>query len=189
MNRKRTAGFLLTISVFCIMCGLLLSPKLLWGTRVTDGYAVTFPEALQHIGESAFSNTAIGSAHFNDGLVSIGANAFKDVGRMKDAYIPDSTVYIAKEAFPLTTVIHGSVNSYVRSWAEANGYRFSVSFLDVLKMLSDSVSLKSLFILLFLFVLSEDHKILLIEKYAWHSVKSMRVKDRPELYPINYRFP
>ena len=189
MNRTKTAGILLAVSVFCILFGLLFSPQLLPSTMVADRIVSSFPASLRHIGDGAFLNTGIGSVSFNEGLVSIGADAFKNADRMQDVYIPDSTVYIAKDAFPKTTVLHGGINSYARSWAEANGYRFTASFLDALKKLSDNLNLKPLLILLCLFVLRADKRVLLMEKHVWHAVKSRRIQDRPELYPINYRFP
>ena len=149
----------------------------------------SFPDSLCYIGDEAFSETSIEVALFNNDLQSIGSEAFLNANQLTDVYIPAGTEQIGSNAFPEQVVIHGIEDSYAQTWALQNEHVFIED--DIWNCESVFPSLRGSLILALLgTVLPADTCFLeqirtQIKKY----IRSMRPQDRPELYPINYRFP
>lgn len=149
----------------------------------------SFPDSLCFIGDEAFSETSIEVALFNNALQSIGSEAFLNANRLTDAYIPAGTEQIGSNAFPDEVVIHGLEDSYAQTWALQNAHNFIED--DIWNCESGFTALRcSLILALLGTVLPADTCFLeQIRRQIKKYVKSMRPQDRPELYPINYRFP
>lgn len=146
------------------------------------------PSSLIEISEEAFYGTALSSIAFNDSLTYIGSFAFYNNRDLISAYIPTSVSYIGTHAFTKSTDIYGVFDSYVERWARSNGYHFTVKniwnvgtpqIIHITKLISS--------ILLCPFVPNYEYtyRRRRIKQY----IRSMRPQDRPELLPINYRFP
>ncbi len=150
-----------------------------------------FPNSLKEIGAEAFEGTAFRILIFQDGFLRLGENAFKGTDHLETAYFPRSTVCVASSAFTKSSIgqICGAEGSYVQKWAEENGVAFwcDNDWLTAPKRLHFSAEvLLAVFALLCLPPTSETKRI----KQYLHSVSySMRPQDRPELNPIDYRFP
>lgn len=149
-----------------------------------------FPSSLVYIEEEAFAGTAARAAVFSDGMLAIDVRAFWGATSLKDVYIPISTVFIADSAFSLRDgfTIHGVEGSYARFWAENHQTRFAADNIWT----SGSVTRR--FVLIQRPVYQDVQKLvydkkLIGEEASKNKGKSMRPQDRPELNPIDYRFP
>ena len=148
------------------------------------------PLSLQEIEEGAFSDTAAEEIIFPDGLIRIGENTF--IGsKLTDVFIPESTVDIAESAFSITSgfVIHGVKGSYAEEWAQKHRIRFVEE--NIWKLILDNrktVSMQGLEID-FLSRTVHPDRIIKIVPRTEDVDESKRPQDRPELNPIDYRFP
>ena len=153
--------------------------------------AFHFPSSLKTIGDEAFSGTAVKSVVLPDSVESIGARAFANNDALKTVYIPASVNYIGDQAFEGSshTMIQAAEDSYAAAWARENniacvqtesaGTRLS----KLRKLLQGSFFLS----LNFAYLLPVEQNRQRRRKAVFEV--SMRPQDRPELYPINYRFP
>lgn len=153
----------------------------------------TFPASLQIIMDDAFNGTNISSAVFNYGLTRIGEHAFSNNENLTDVYIPKTTEIVGNDAFPHNTIIHGPKGSYIESWAKKNGFGFETGFiwLDVIvgERVQKRVYFKVLVFILCSILLIDKEKMIRCLQWIIIFAKSMRPQDRPELYPVDYRFP
>ena len=192
---------LCTSAMFAVMLSLTLlfgscfsSSAALWNNNLSVLYcsvspSAVFPSSLRDICDEAFSGTAIDSAYFGDKLVTIGEKAFMNVETLKDVYIPEETSYIGNKAFPRATFIHGAENSYAEKWALLNGYSFCTDYDWAVKAPSQKICMDLLLTLFLWPITSDDSFAVKLYRRIFDFVKSMRPQDRPELYPIDYRFP
>lgn len=88
----------------------------------------TLPASLQIIDDSAFEGTALVSVDIPETVTYIGDNAFANIPSLLAVYIPDATEFIGKDAFANSNqvTITASSNSYARTWAKDNGFRFQL---------------------------------------------------------------
>ena len=193
-NRQWNQGLSLIMGIIIFLLAAPFSP-LQFVLEITQ-YApqktilkASFPDSLYYIGDEAFSDTSIEVAVFSNTLQSIGINAFLNAKRMTDVYIPAKTEHIGSNAFPEQAFIHGAEGSYAKTWALQNSYVFIED--DIWNFKSDFPNpYYSLSLALLGYVLPIDTGLMeWIRRQTIKYVKSMRPKDRPELYPINYRFP
>ena len=149
-----------------------------------------FPLSLQEIEEDAFSGTAAEAVIFPDGLLRIGENAFSKARNLTDVYVPESTEYIANCAFSASQnlTIHGIDNSYAKEWAEGHQVPFVAD--DIWSMPpknSSSTSAQGISINRQAAVNPEQ--MIAVHERSEDEAESKRPQDRPELNPIDYRFP
>ncbi len=88
----------------------------------------TLPASLQIIDDSAFEGTALVSVDIPESVTYIGDNAFANIPSLLAVRIPDATEFIGKDAFTNSNqvTITASSNSYARTWAKDNGFRFQL---------------------------------------------------------------
>ena len=161
------------------------------GSDSKRGTGFVLPSSLIIIETEAFKGTAPVTVTLQNSTVSIGDSAFANAIALRSIYIPDSVKYIGEHAFkgiPNLT-IRSEKDSYASAWAKANNVAFiqeNTGF-SVLKALR--VLLGEHFVLsvgLCCMIPSGDFR---KQKRTAYTEKSMRPQDRPELYPIDYRFP
>lgn len=152
----------------------------------------SLPASLKEIGESAFEGTAVETVIIQTSTHTIGDRAFAEIRTLKAVYIPDSVSYIGTHAFEgnFNFELKGEEGSYAAEWARLHQVAFtqlkdSVTglVLKLLKLLRGSI-------LFSIGLPCMKRRLLLWQRKRteiWE--KSMRPQDRPELYPINYRFP
>ena len=156
-------------------------------------YDATFvlPASLKSIEEDAFDGSVAKTVIFPDGFQSIGDNAFRNMSFLSDVYIPGTTLFIAQNAFPNNEgfSIHGIEGSYAQRWAEKHDIPFVVD--NVWNAISENrktLYAKSFAETLFLFLFFPKSTVAALGLGPYEK-RSRRPQDRPELYPINYRFP
>lgn len=149
------------------------------------------PLSLREIEEDAFSGTAAETVILPKGFLKIDQNAFEGAWRLTDVYIPDTTECIADSAFSATSnlTVHGMDGSYAKDWA----YRHEIPFVvdNVWYVIPESGRLHTVRTYPTSRHIATVVLIILFELFglSYYEVRSRRPQDRPELYPINYRFP
>ena len=187
MNKKW-----ILISAIAVLCLLpLFGIASAEETEAGNGGTFKLPASLLVIEDEAFAGTAAQTVILPEGLESIGAGAFEDVPTLKDVYIPNTTTYIADSALTVTPdlTIHGIDNSYAKDWAHEHEIPFVVD--DIWTKVVQSgwvptvrVERTNLYIAtIVLIILFEFFRL------GYYEVRSRRPQDRPDLYPIEYRFP
>lgn len=188
MNKKRFVIFTVLFVLIILPLSSTISTE---GTDAEADRLFTLPSSLLIIEDEAFEGVAAQTVVFPDGLQSIGKGAFANASSLKEVYIPDSTQYIGDSAFSVNSglTIHGIDGSYAKDWANKHEIPFVIDdvwsvfvpsgrFSNTLpNPVSRPVATIILVILFELFRLN------------YYGVRSRRPQDRPELYPINYRFP
>ena len=154
-----------------------------------DKLVSSLPASLLLIDDQAFWGTALEIVCFDRQLYRIGEKAFWNIDTLTDAYIAESTEYIGHDAFPFGTVIHGVKDSYAQQWAEENGYQFAQDDIWNSGSLVKEHLLTLVLLLPFTVIPADADRYKKAYSRFGVYVRSMRPHDRPELYPINYRFP
>lgn len=149
-----------------------------------------FPKSLVSVEEEAFVGTIPQTVVFHSGLKSIAPGAFASK-TLTDAYIPLTADSIADSAFPLIPefTIHGINGSYAQRWADKRQIAFSADYSTAFAPRAGKRILQA--------GLKEESFYQAVDPDEDKSVSgetegreiSMRPQDRPELYPIDERFP
>ena len=177
---------LIIITVLCVF-GAAYAEEPGYGT----GSVFLLPPSLTTVETEAFSGTSVSTAVFREKILSIADYAFDNASRLKDVYIPAPTVEIDEHAFPLNggLTIHGMPGSSAQTWAERHEVGFDVfcfwnfrSALDILWALQASL-------ILYGDLGGIREKTKKICRQLSTEYRSRRPQDRPEMNPIDYRFP
>ena len=149
------------------------------------------PSSVKIIAEEAFAGTIVQTVVFQSQVQFIGSNAFQDADYLKIIYIPDSVVFIAESAFPKNDglTIHGVKGSYVQKWAEENSFDYVVDDIWTDTQTTEGIHVENLLCLFWIICPADENAFIRFFERIKRFIKSMRPQDRPELYPINYRFP
>ena len=147
------------------------------------------PSSLQTISDEAFWGTGFQAVFLNEDVTYVGNEAFANNVNLIDVFIPQSVAYIGSDAFPLRAVIHGVVNSYAQTWADNNEHTFIADDRWNTNLVQHDSFAKLMMILTCMIVVADDRRLIQVWRYLRASRRSMRPQDRPELYPIDYRFP
>lgn len=161
------------------------------GKLVSQKGVAFFPSELTVIDEEAFEGTALQTLVFEANVLQIGERAFKGTNQMKEVFLPRTMEFIADSAFSLSTIetVYGLEGSYAESWARKLKLVFKRS-----DYWFTTPSIEQLCLNILLTFLSficpplkcEDQK---IKRYLNTVIINMRPQVRPELIPIDYRFP
>lgn len=184
-------GFLI-LFVFIVLCILplccIISAKEIDSRSVKPAL---FPLSLERIEDEAFEGTAFVTVVFPEGLVGIGSRAFDNIQTLKDVYIPETTTYMADSAFLVTPglTLHGIDESYAKDWACRHEIPFIIEDVwNVIVQWNKSQKAKNdptnrIVVMIALIIL------LKLFRLSYYELRSGRPQDRPELNPIDYRFP
>lgn len=149
------------------------------------------PLSLLEIEEEAFFGTAAETVILPVGFLRIEENAFDEACHLTDVYIPETTEYIDNSAFCITPdlIIHGIDNSYAEDWAHEHEIPFVVD--DIWTKVEKSGWSPTVRIIRTNLYIATIVLIIMFElfKFGYYEVRSRRPQDRPDLYPIEYRFP
>ena len=155
----------------------------------SEGYTYIFPTELITIEEEAFANTPVETVILPEGFHSLEDSAFENALHLTDIYIPPSTEYIADTAFPENAdlTIHGVKGSHAEGWAHKHEIPFVVDDIWNAVVVRHSIrtaptynrsKASAILIILLSFI-----------SIGYYKLRSQRPQDRPELNPIDYRFP
>ena len=181
----------LLLAFFIVISLCFSTAGLSWKPIENDtAYSFVFPDSLELIEDEAFESTAPKAVILSDSVVKIGQRAFAYSLDLKTVTIPESVIYIGEQAFEgiPELVVRGSENSYAAQWAFEHEICFipldsAAAWVETLiKLLAGSV-----FTLLPVCIWPEETS--LRRRKTLDVWRSMRPQDRPELYPINYKFP
>lgn len=162
------------------------------GKYETDDDAVfILPASLKEIHESAFEGTSVKMVVIPDSTETIGDRAFANIKTLWTVCIPESVRYIGDNAFAgsLNVIVKGAEDSYASYWAQKHHVPF------VQEEIVSSLLAKLGKLLQGGAFLAFSLSCVCPKAQFWQRRKtktrerSMRPQDRPELYPINYRFP
>ena len=149
------------------------------------------PASLQVIEEDAFSGTAVESVVLPKGLAYIGEAAFANTEHLNEVYIPSSVQFIGKSAFSESShvTVFGAEKSYAEEWAKEHQISFVPE--DVFRFqYKNGEEIQNRAVLI-----SRNNQTMLAAAKTKSNGRtldnppSMRPHDRPELNPIDYRFP
>ena len=180
--------------ILCLITLMLLSPLATANAEApTREKKSTFvlPVSLLLIEDEAFEGTAVGMLVIQDGLQRIGDRAFSDMPNLRAVYIPPSTTFIGKRAFPNNKdlAIYGVKGSYAEKWAGRHQIVFVAGELHELFSAGETMLVSYKTSMEGMFRAPEPNVDFRMTKRTADQEKSMRPQDRPELYPIVYRFP
>lgn len=151
----------------------------------------TFPASLKIICDGAFEDTAAEFIILPEGVRYIGDTAFRNNLNLTDAYIPITVEYIGEFVFTdtLKLTIHGNENSYAHTWAKEHEIVFEkeIGLTPVIvgRRLAIARFALIVYYLQIISILITTH----IGNYTTNRIRGMRPKERPELNPIDYKFP
>ena len=149
------------------------------------------PKSLTVIEESAFEETAPEMVVLQNAVAFIGEKALANAHSLVEIIIPESVRFIDDTAFEGVSglAIQGEKDSYAALWAQEH----NVAFVQMTRSPAGNKVNKELsngeLLLMVPFLLSCPNGELWRRRRNTHRIRSMRPQDRPELYPINYRFP
>ena len=187
IKRDKNRRFFIALLLLLLLFSSFLYPSDAQQTRRKSG-AASLPVSLLSVEEEAFAGTAFRLVIFEDRAVSIGERAFADAVSLRDVYLPMSVQSVGTGAFPAGLVVHGRADSFARTWAEDNSLRFVHE--DIWNPWAGVSAVHMEFVLLLCVSVYPDSKTLARWRrwFRFH-IRSMRPQDRPELHPIDYRFP
>ena len=150
-----------------------------------------FPDSLRHVEDGAFEGTAVKTAIFIEGLLYLGDSAFAGADQLAEIHIPPSTVKIGDSAIPLNheIVIYGKAGSTAQNWAEIHGISFAEDTVRSFTVPEGNNSRPLDAMTVWLSCLLIPSKAIWLIAGAENKNRSRRPQDRPELNPIDYRFP
>lgn len=158
----------------------------------TDFEAVfVLPASLKEIHESAFEGTAVETVVVPDSTELIEDRAFAHISTLKTVCIPKTVQYIGDYAFAesLNATIKGAEDSYASSWAKMHNVAFVQDEAGLTLLAKLGNLLRGGMFLAFSLGCVCPRPQFWQRRKTKNRERSMRPQDRPELYPINYRFP
>ncbi len=182
------------IAVLLILQMLLVSPFAYadgGDTGPPTDNSFVFPASLQSIDEEAFVGTAAETVIFPEGFSKIGDLAFAYARNLKNAYIPATTNNIGSDSFShnANLTIHGVEKSIAYQWALENGFAFVNDDIWTKAQASEGFQIESLLALFFIICPVDEECLKRFLRDVYEYLRSMRPQDRPELNPIDYKFP
>lgn len=149
------------------------------------------PASLITIEEEAFLGISAENVVFQDGLRHIREKAFTQVESLRNVFIPATVQLIADSAFQPNSrvIIHGEVHSAAWDWAIENNVHFTTDYWYVLSESEQQIISENKSAAAFTGSTEKPEAAAKPFNGTGDLYRSMRPQDRPELYPIDYRFP
>lgn len=185
INRILSAILIIVLLLLCTPNSFALPYKL---TPPLDGNYV-LPTSLERIEQEAFAGTAPIRVFISIRVQYIGDKAFENASRLQDICIPSSVQFIGEDVFPKrnSLTIYGQAGSYAEMWAESHLIAFvKTNYWELYRLFKKLLSSWNANVFRHTNTIKNNDDTV---KALADSYKSMRPQDRPELYPIDYRFP
>lgn len=190
----RELAFLLAL-LFCFSaCFISVTNVFVSDTMLSDietSSAFILPTSLKEIGKSAFEGTTVEKVILPDSTTIIRERAFAENSSLKMIRISELVEYIGDSSFDgsINVTIVVMAGSYAANWARTHNVAFTLEnnaftwLTKLIKLLHES------FLIAFSPLCLCPCAKMLRQRKEMKYVKSMRPQDRPELYPVDYRFP
>lgn len=161
------------------------------GLQQEEKSAFILPLSLIEIEEEGFSGTNVQTVVFPEGFMTLQDGVFEHALKLRRVYLPSSTAYIAESAFPKKAdlTICGAERSYAQEWAERHQYSFVPSETGQLPTGSGKKTGDYRGEDAFFYRTSIPASMIFLIPLSKTKNRSRRPQDRPELNPIDYRFP
>ena len=181
------------VLLLLIYLGFVFSfPYTAFAEIVSDDSGTTFiaPASLQRVEKEAFADVATRTVVFQEGFRYLGDEVFKGAFQLKNVYIPKTTAYISDSAFStnIGVSIHSTVGSYAQRWAKKHQVAFVADYTYAFEAERELVITRYYQKAYFMHTIKPQEEIRIAIR-ADNKDRSMRPQDRPELNPIDYRFP
>ena len=184
--------FALILALILLFSAYFLPVFPRWAQTESDSTPVfSLPMNLVLIEDEAFAETAVEVISFPKSLVEIGERAFAGTYALREISIPDSVQYIADRAFEgcHDIIIHSEIDSYAANWAREHNVTLVSTENGSLIIEKRGKLLTWEFLIIASFNCVSQEVLLRLHTKRKNADCSMRPQDRPELYPIEYRFP
>ena len=182
------------IAFFVLLTFFVFSPIALAGAngfRHNKNNSFIMPASLVIVEEKAFEGTAVRTVVFPVGLISIGECAFANSHGLDDIYIPSTVEFIGNNAFSSNKriTIHGVIGSLAETWAKEHQIPFApFNIWNMVDKRRCEDNYKSNSAVGF-YQASNCETLRHMHGRTEDDGRSMRPQERPELNPIDYRFP
>ena len=194
MNKSTIAFMLVLISIVLLPLSFASaenSPPFSKILTPSDEAMFVLPASLNMIDDEAFEGTAVTAVLIRERVICIGDYAFANTPKLQVVFIPQATEHIGDYAFPANTglTIYGAMGSYAEEWANAHQIPFDgVYFWNLLIPNRKTINIQGISHKRILLIINPERTVGIIQQTAFNEM-SMRPQDRPELNPIDYRFP
>lgn len=150
------------------------------------------PAAIREIGDEAFAKTGVKAVVFRAGITHVGDKVFSGARFLTDIFIPATMEHLEDSFFPCNPrlTIHWLKNSNVADRVRERQIPFVQPNAENSTLISENATYNESRIPnnWRIRVLASEKQVNLRERGADEG-KSLRPQDRPELNPIDYRFP
>lgn len=161
------------------------------GPGYGTGNVFLLPASLTSVETEAFSGTPVGTVVFRDKILSIADYAFDNTPNLMDIYIFASTVEIDDHAFPSNgrLTLHAAAGSSAQAWAVRHEVGFDVCNVWSFRSALDFLWAMQACLVIFGGLGSIREAKRKVCRQLSTAFRSRRPQNRPELNPIDYRFP
>ena len=181
---------LILVLALCIAITFSLSsPRYFPEPDSTDDFVL--PASLVMIENEAFAGTAMKNVVLPGAVTTIGERAFADNRGLNEVLIPESVSYIGETAFDGVSglIIRGAEASYAARWAKAHGFAFVSAEASQAGAEKTGKQFRGNVFSFLPLICIFPADVLRLRRRIADALRSMRPQDRPELHPIDYRFP
>lgn len=185
---KKTVLF----TIFSLIFLWLVLPSSHFESQVEDfGAVFKLPASIVIVEDEAFEGTSVEKVILPEKLTDVRERAFADNRALTVICIPESVTFIADDAFDGNSnlIIQGLSDSYAAHWANEHNIAFAPT--ETLPLWIQKVGrlLRVSMIAVLRFNSIDPAAFLWRRRRNMNAERSMRPQDRPELHPIDYRFP
>ena len=183
-------GFLLVWPLL-LMILFPLGPAYAEEAANSNADSFTFPSSLVEIEDEAFDGTAAQTVVFQNKLKHIGDKAFYNNRRLTDVYIPTSVESIGAHVFmeSKSLKIHAAVESRAHAWANEHHVTFVQTNKPYRITVRRRLTITSANLISHYGRMIVSPRVLKLNARTENKGRSMRPQERPELNPIDYKFP
>lgn len=185
---KKIISILILFSLLCVSPFVMTNRE---SEIFTSDRTFVLPSSILIVDEEAFAGTPVETVVFPDGFSTLRDRAFSSAAKLRLVYLPGSVCEIGTDAFPVNAqlAIHGVEKSFAQTWADENGIKFVTDDIWTRSQTPEGFRVEGLLALSFILCPIEDECLKRLLRKVGEFLRSMRPQDRPELNPIDYRFP
>lgn len=188
--KKKILAVLITIVFACFSPFSYITASADYSQKKSNAVFV-LPSSIREVRDEAFEATAVEAVIFGEGLLRIEDNIFRKAENLKHVFIPASTEYIGLwEMYDNSHItFYGVQGSYAEKWAKAEQALFiPVNILNIQSVLGRFAGIHRKPLNDGIRDIYSDNISQLHPRTGVDDI-SKRPQERPELNPIDYKFP